>query len=435
MPGGPVVLIPQSTRSFDDAARELGVGGDYAIHIAASASKSEFIASLKMALDLPEYLHDSWDSLSDCLCDFVMAREGDALVFISSAGVLLRDEEGGSAAFADIVKKLPEPDRQVTFELSLAAASLGCAAEPRRQGAAGGAVDTHVHFYDPGRAGGVPWPPAGNKLLHRTVAPQHLVEAAGDGGIGAAIAVECSPLLEDNAALLSLAERSAPYLKGVVGHIVPGRPEFHAEVSRFAEHPLFLGIRVHDPPAAVDGGSWLAEAAHLAACGLTLDLIGQPTPTGTAVGARGVLSSAQLAMVAELAGRLPRLRVVLDHACGLRIDGAAPPAAWLRSMAAAAARPNVWLKVSGSMEASTTQPAPTNPGFYAPTFEALWRLFGPDRLVYGSNWPVCDRAPPVGGGQPYAAQLALTRGFFEGKGPGALEQFLWRGSQAAYGWS
>jgi L-fuconolactonase len=105
-------------------------------------------------------------------------------------------------------------------------------------------------------------------------------------------------------------------------------------------------------------------------------------------------------------------------------------ATWLQSMAAAAARPIVWLKLSGSMEASTTQPAPTDPGFYAPTFEALWRLFGPDRLVYGSNWP----AQPWRTWQ-HVAQPALTRRFFEDKGAGALEQFLWRGSQTAYGWS
>ena len=50
----------------------------------------------------------------------------------------------------------------------------------------------------------------------------------------------------------------------------------------------------------------------------------------------------------------------------------------------------------GHMEASTAQPATVGLGWYLPLFEALWGLFGKSaRLVYGSNWPVCDRALPV----------------------------------------
>ena len=67
---------------------------------------------------------------------------------------------------------------------------------------------------------------------------------------------------------------------------------------------------------------------------------------------------------------------------------------WLHSMEKLAEQPNVYVKVSGHMEASTVQPAPTSLEWYLPLFNALWSLFGErGQLFYGSNWPVCDRAP------------------------------------------
>ena len=67
---------------------------------------------------------------------------------------------------------------------------------------------------------------------------------------------------------------------------------------------------------------------------------------------------------------------------------------------------NIFMKFSGTMEGAAhtdsagrrddsthqTRVAPTELDFYRPVFELLWRCFGEDRLIYGSNWPVCDHA-------------------------------------------
>ena len=87
------------------------------------------------------------------------------------------------------------------------------------------------------------------------------------------------------------------------------------------------------------------------------------------------------------------------------MNGEEPEPEWLRAMQKLAEHPNVYIKLSGHMEASTVQPAPTELSWYLPLFKSLWSLFGQhDRLFYGSNWPVCDRAPGVATVPPAARE-------------------------------
>ena len=132
-----------------------------------------------------------------------------------------------------------------------------------------------------------------------------------------------------------------------------------AKVDRFKAHPLFIGIRCRAEPFLADlhGSTHLADLAHLAAAGLALDLIGPATDTGTPVGRRGLFSAGHLAAVAELAVLQPTLRIVINHAAGVPIDGEQPAAEWLSAMQGLAPHGNVYLKQSGQMEAARTQPA------------------------------------------------------------------------------
>ena len=109
-------------------------------------------------------------------------------------------------------------------------------------------LDTHVHFYDPQRPGGVPWPPKENKLLYRTVQPQHLAELASGRGLAGCIAVECSAIVEDNGKLLRLAAAHPAIVRGVVGGgIEIGSKTFAEDVDKFAEHPQFVGPLFRPP--------------------------------------------------------------------------------------------------------------------------------------------------------------------------------------------
>ena len=79
---------------------------------------------------------------------------------------------------------------------------------------------------------------------------------------------------------------------------------------------------------------------------------------------------------------------------------------------------NVYMKVSAVMEQSTQQPAPTEDGFYAPALEAMWQVFGAKRLIYGSNWPVCERAGS------FADAFAIVRRFLTAKERTRLSDIL-----------
>ena len=66
-------------------------------------------------------------------------------------------------------------------------------------------IDTHTHFYDPTRPEGVPWPPADNELLYRTVLPEHHRALAVPEGVTGTVVVEASAWLADNQWILDLA--------------------------------------------------------------------------------------------------------------------------------------------------------------------------------------------------------------------------------------
>ena len=275
-------------------------------------------------------------------------------------------------------------------------------------------IDTHTHFYDPQRPQGVPWPGPDNDLLYRTVLPRHYKELAEPLGVTGTVVVEASAWLEDNQWVLDLAAED-PFIVGLVGHIDPGREAFAAELGRFADHPLFCGIRVGRGYFADEAdAAFLRDMEKLATAGLALDVL---------------LGAAELPGVAALAARLPQMPIVIDHVAHVPIDGGAPDPAWLEAMQGAAAHPRVYCKVSGLVEASSTRPAPAAAEHYRPTLDALWQIFGPERLFYGSNWPVCEVAGS------YATVHGIAQDYFAAKGEDALARFNWRNSRDAYGWN
>jgi len=87
------------------------------------------------------------------------------------------------------------------------------------------------------------------------------------------------------------------------------------------------------------------------------------------------------------------------------------------------------MKVSGLVEGSKHRngDAPAGAGYYRPVLDALWNLFGADRLIYGSNWPVSERFAPLGRVQ----QIAVS--YFAEKGQTALDKVFWKNAQTAYG--
>jgi L-fuconolactonase len=269
------------------------------------------------------------------------------------------------------------------------------------------AIDTHTHFYDPTRPQGVPWPKPGESLLYKPHFPAQFESVAAPLGVAGTVVVEASPWLEDNQWVLDLAKDN-PVIVGFIGNLQVGEPGFAANLRRFARNRLFRGLRLGEAAVAAGMGrkAFEDDLRRLAERGLTLDVIGGP---------------ALLAHVVQMARRAPGLRMVVDH-LPFEVWDRDPDAA-RRALAEVAHLSNVYAKVSGVVRRDVVDPARYRPGL-----DLLWELFGADRLVFGSNWPVSERIAP------YATVHRAVAEYFAAKGRAASEKFFWRNSRAAYGW-
>lgn len=312
---------------------------------------------------------------------------------------------------------LPPISRRTALQSTAALAALAIAmraqAEPSQDIAI---VDTHTHFYDPERKEGVPWPGKGDTVLYRPVLPAEFVKLTKPLGVVGTVVVEASPWLEDNQWLLDLA-KAAPSILGIIGNLKPGQDEFSTHLKRFAKNELYRGIRVNvgDVKKGLDQAAFLDDLRLFKDLGLTLDVNGGPdTP----------------AAVAKLAKAIPELTICINHCGNLKIDGQAPPADWLAGMQAAAENKHVFCKVSALVEGTGKREgdAPRDVSFYKPVLDALWKLWGEDRLIYGSNWPVSVRSAS------YETVLGIVRDYFGTQPRGTQEKFFAKNALAAYRW-
>ena len=276
-------------------------------------------------------------------------------------------------------------------------------------------VDTHVHFFDPRRPQGVPWPPKDNTALYKPALPDRYRGIAGPLGIVGCIEVEASPLLEDNQWVLDIAAKDK-IVVGTVGDLEPGKPDFAKQLERFHANPLFRGIRYgnlwprdtgHDDlgkalakPEFVQGLKLLAQA------GLVLDTA-NPDP-------------ALIAAVVRATDAVPDLRVVLDH-----MPRFEPP--YPADLHELAKRKQVYMKISG-VPRWVDGHVSEDLSFYRGRLDDLFGLFGEDRVIYGSDWPNSDNFAP------YAVGLKLVREYFTAKGQAIAEKYFWKNSVAAYRW-
>lgn len=270
-------------------------------------------------------------------------------------------------------------------------------------------IDTHAHFYDPSRPQGVPWPPKDDKVLYRTVLPDEYIRITKPLGITGVIEVEASPWLEDNQWVLNLADKY-PIIVATVGHLNPGQPDFRKNLARFHKDRRFRGIRLGE--SQTGDAALTPDLKELAAAGLELDVLGGPP---------------MLAQVVRLTDRVPDLRIVIDHLPFDPPAQAAERAAYEAALRELGKRPRVYAKVSNVVRKQGNR-VPEDLGFYRPSLDQLWDIFGLNRLVYGSNWPVSNLIAP------YPIVFKVVREYFAGKGREATERYFWKNSKAAYHW-
>jgi L-fuconolactonase len=233
-------------------------------------------------------------------------------------------------------------------------------------------LDAHQHFwsYD---AAQYPWIPPGSPL-HRSWLPDDLAALQQPLGFDGSIAVQARQVVEESDWLLGLADKHAN-VKGVVGWVDLRSDRVEADLERLARHPKFVGVRhvVQEEPDDVFmlGQDFQRGISKLAAYGLTYDILIYPK---------------QLAAALRLAENFPEQPFVLDHIAKPFIKaGLIEP--WAMQLRQLAKLPNVHCKVSGMLTEADHQAWRAEQ--FRPYLDTVFEAFGPARLMYGSDWPVC----------------------------------------------
>ena len=255
-------------------------------------------------------------------------------------------------------------------------------------------IDAHQHFWNY-TAAEYPWIGAGMERLARDFGPADLAAVAGPSGVTGSVAVQARQSLEETCWLLGLADES-PCIKGVVGWVDLRSERVAEELAVFAEHEKFVGVRhvVQDEPDPrfLLGDAFMRGLRQLRAFGLVYDLLLYPP---------------QLPAAVELAGLLPEQPFVLDHLAKPRIESG-EIAEWRRDVEALAAHKNVACKLSGLVTEAAWRRWKRDD--FTPYLDVALAAFGPERLMFGSDWPVCllsgEYAEVVGIIEEFIASLA-----------------------------
>jgi L-fuconolactonase len=240
-------------------------------------------------------------------------------------------------------------------------------------------VDSHHHFWDPNHAE-YPWMTGEYEQLKRPFGPPDLAPLLEVNGVVKTIVVQARQDLAETRSLLGLAAQYE-WLSGVVGWVDLTDPDLTSTLAEIKDGPggdTLVGVRhlVHDEPDS----RWLTRSEVMrgreavAAAGLVYDLLVRPRelPAATAV-----------------ARRLPGLSLVIDHMAKPAISkGDLEP--WAGRLEAIAALPNVRCKISGLVtEADWASWSRKDLERYV-GMTVEW--FGADRILWGSDWPVCTVA-------------------------------------------
>jgi L-fuconolactonase len=260
-------------------------------------------------------------------------------------------------------------------------------------------IDAHQHFWTYSAAE-YPWIGPGMERLARDFGPTDLEAMLAAAGIGGSVAVQARQSLAETRWLLGLAETHA-LIKGVVGWVDLRSDRAAEQLDEFAAHPRFVGVRhvVQDEPDPrfLLGEAFVGGLRLLAPRGLTYDLLLYPQ---------------HLPAAAELAALLPEQPFVLDHLAKPRVrEGlAAALEPWRRDLAALARHPNVSCKLSGLVTEAVWREWRRDD--FTPYLEAALEAFGPERLMFGSDWPVCllaaDYAEVAGIVTDFVARLSAA---------------------------
>lgn len=245
-------------------------------------------------------------------------------------------------------------------------------------------IDSHVHLWNPAR-GDYGWMPKGDPVLDRSYRPSDLAPILDRHGVSRVVLVQAAPTVEETDYMLGLADgwaEGGDRVAGVVGWVDFEDRGQRQHLERFAAHPKMVGVR----PMIQDIADlewmhrkdivWAFDA--MAELGLVFDALGYP------VHLPGFLALFQ---------RHPGLKIVVDHGAKPRIrDVKANPSAftqWAADIGRIARETGAVCKLSGL---ATEAAAGFSDDDLQPFAAHILDVFGPDRVMFGSDWPVVTLA-------------------------------------------
>lgn len=239
-------------------------------------------------------------------------------------------------------------------------------------------IDAHVHIWDLD-SGGYDWPDASVPQIHRTMTVDDLAPDLDRFGIEGVVLVQAADTAADTAHMLEVAA-SDPRVRGVVGWAdLSADPAVFGEAfDALRRHSRIVGLRnlMHVKGVArwILGDRQLANVGRVAASGLPLDVV--------------TSAHAELADVVGVMERVPDVRVVVDHLGKPPVGGSdSARREWRAVLGDIASERTATAKISG-LSSSVGPLDAWTPEQVRPFIEDALAMFGPDRLMYGGDWPV-----------------------------------------------
>lgn len=249
-------------------------------------------------------------------------------------------------------------------------------------------VDAHQHFwnFDPVRDA---WIDESVQILRRDFVPKDLKPILDKHGIDGCVSVQADQSETETNFLLNLAEEN-DFVKGVVGWVDLIADNLKARLSHFSKNKYLKGLR-HIAQAEAD--DYLSRKdvqlgiSKLADFDLTYDIL---------------IYAHQLPAAIDLADKLPNQKFVLDHIAKPKISDGVDDR-WRSNINILSSHPNVYCKLSGMV--TETQDYQWNALDFRPFMDVIFNAFGVERVMYGSDWPVCLLAAK------YEEQLAIVQDY------------------------
>jgi len=250
-------------------------------------------------------------------------------------------------------------------------------------------IDTHQHFwkYHPVKDG---WIPDEMSQIRKDFLPKDLNPLLESNDITGCVAVQAAASVDETNFLLKLASRNALIL-GVVGWVDFTDPDLRVQLKHFSNYPKFKGVRhllQAYPAEYMLQANFIKGMSIFQEFNLSYDLL---------------VSQDQLPQTIELVKRFPDQKFVLDHMAKPEISNGVSKN-WKQLINELAENENVFCKLSGFL--TETASFIWEPESFFPFFEVCLQAFGEDRLMYGSDWPVCLAAGK------YEDTLENTKRFF-----------------------